>query len=181
MDEERSSEIEESKTKNIWLATCIKTNVCVIGCTREDNITFKTEIWGSLSLYKTSFKYSVLFLWLFEIKVLMKKTYYISGFQFHKQGKNIQLSTSMLRRHKGGSSCTASLTVNPSTRWRLSGHLHALAALPPGKTPEPTEHSAGWVQNSYWTFRRKNKSPIPLGNQILHHLTCSLLQGCKNV
>jgi hypothetical protein len=108
----------------------------------------------------------------------MKKTYYISGFQFHKQGKKVQLSTSMLWRHTRGSSCTASLIVNPSTRWSLSGHLHALAAVSPGKTPEPTEHSAGWIPNSYWTFRRKEKSPVPLGIWILHYLNCSLFQGC---
>jgi len=63
----------------------------------------------------------------------------------------------------------------------LDGHLHALAALPPGKTPEPTEHSAGWVPKSYWTFRRKENSPVPLGVRILHHLNCSLFQGCTNV
>lgn len=50
----------------------------------------------------------------------MKKTYYISGFQFHKQGKKVQLSTSTLWRHTGGSRCTASLIANPSTRWSPS-------------------------------------------------------------
>jgi hypothetical protein len=69
----------------------------------------------------------------------------------------------MLWRHTGGSSCMASLIVNPSTRQRLSGHLHALAAAPPGKTTESTEHSTGWVPNSYWTFRRKKNLPSLLG------------------
>jgi hypothetical protein len=33
-----------AKTKNIWLSACIKTNVFVTECTREDNINFKTDI-----------------------------------------------------------------------------------------------------------------------------------------
>jgi hypothetical protein len=42
-----------AKSKNIWLSAYIKTNVFVIECSREDNITFKTEILETTSLPNT--------------------------------------------------------------------------------------------------------------------------------
>jgi hypothetical protein len=49
----------------------------------------------------------------------------------------------------------------------VSGHLHSLVALPPGKGPSvPTVQEAGWAPEPVWKLWRREKSLALAGNQI---------------
>jgi hypothetical protein len=58
----------------------------------------------------------------------------------------------------------------------VSGQLHALAALPPGKeSPEPFDQEAGWFPEPVWTFWRTESSLALAGNGTLYCPPCSLV------
>jgi hypothetical protein len=92
------------------LSAGLMINVSVMECTREDNITFKTEIYKSLFLYKTPSQYSVLFLWLFVIKVTNKKTLYqwFPVSQTRQEGKAVHIHAMKAHRRKQWHSVTHS-------------------------------------------------------------------------
>jgi hypothetical protein len=53
----------------------------------------------------------------------------------------------------------------PWHKMELSGQLHALDALPPGKEPlVHTGQEAGWVPEPFWTWWRE-KFPVSTRNQ----------------
>jgi hypothetical protein len=52
----------------------------------------------------------------------------------------------------------------------MSGHLHAPAALPPGKEPPlPIEQEAEWTPEQVWTRCRREKFPALAGNRTSDH------------